>query len=109
MYGSVKTTDCSMPGFSVLHYFQEFGMSIELVMPSNHRILCCPLLLPSVLPRIRGFSNELALHIRWPKYWNFSFSNTPSNKYSGLISFRIDWFDLFAAVQGNQDCQEKYQ
>ena len=65
-------------------------MSIELVMPSNHCILCCPLLLPSIFPRIRGFSDELTLHIRWPKYWNFSFSNTPSNKYSGLISFRID-------------------
>ena len=67
-------------------------------MPSNHLILCCPLfLLPSILPSIRGFSNELALRIRWPKYWSFSFS--PSNEHSGLISFRIDWFDLLA-VQG---------
>ena len=68
-------------------------MAIESVMPSNHLILCHPLLhLPSVLPSIRVFSNELALHIRWPKYWSFS----PSNEYSGLISFRIDWFDLLA-------------
>ena len=75
-------------------------MSIELVMPSNHLILCCPLLLlPSIFPSIRVFSNELALHIRWPKYWSFSFSNSPSNECSGLISFRIDWFDLLA-VQG---------
>ena len=71
-------------------------MSIELVMPSNHPILWGPLLLPSILPSIRVFSNESVLHIRWPKYWNFSFSISPSNEYSGLISFRIDWFDLFA-------------
>ena len=70
-------------------------MSIELVMPSNHLILCCPLLLPpSVFPSIRVFSNESALRIRWPKYWSFSFSISPSNEYSGLISFRIDWLDL---------------
>ena len=69
-------------------------------MPSNHLILCCPLLLlPSIFPSIRGFSNESALHIRWPKYWSFSFSISPSNEYSGLISFRMDWFDLFG-VQG---------
>ena len=68
-------------------------------MPSNHLILCGPLLLlPSVFPSIRAFSSESALHIRWPKYWSFSFSINPSNEYSGLISFRIDWFDL--AVQG---------
>ena len=67
-------------------------MSIESVMPSNHLILCCPLLLlPSVFPTIRVFSNELALHIRWPKYWSFSFNISPSNEYSGLISFRMDW------------------
>ena len=70
-------------------------MSIESVMPSNHLILCHPLLLPSIFPSIRVFSSELALHIRWPKYWSFSIS--PSNKYSGLVSFRIDWFDLPAA------------
>ena len=75
-------------------------MAIESVMPSNHLILCCPLLLsPSIFPSIRVFSNELVLHIRWPKYWSFSFSTSLSNEYSGLISFRIDWFDLLA-VQG---------
>ena len=75
-------------------------MSIELVMPSNHLILCCPLiLLPSIFPSIRVFSSELALCIRWPKYWSFSFSISPFNDYSRLISFRIDWFDLLA-VQG---------
>ena len=75
-------------------------MSIELVMLSNHLILSHPLLLlPSVFPSIRVLSNELALHIRWPKYWSFSFSISPSNDYSGLISFRMDWFDLLA-VQG---------
>ena len=73
--------------------------SIESVMPPNHLIICHPLLLPSVLTSIRVFSNELALHIRWPKYWRFSFSISPSNKHWGLISFKIDWFDLLA-VQG---------
>ena len=74
--------------------------SIELVMQSNHLILCHPLLLlPSIFPSTRVFSNESALHIRWPKFWSFNFSISPSNKYSGLISFRIDWFDLLA-VQG---------
>ena len=75
-------------------------MSIESVMPSSHLILCRPLLLlPSSFPCIRVFSNELVLHIRWPKYWSFSFSISPSNEYSGLISFSIDWLDLLA-VQG---------
>ena len=74
-------------------------MSIELVMPSNHLILCHPLLLPSVFPSNRVFSSESALHIRWPKSWSFSFSISPSNAYSGLISFRMDWLDLLA-VQG---------
>ena len=75
-------------------------MSIKLVMPSNHLILCHPfLLLLSIFPSIRVFFNESVLHIRWPKYWSFSFSISPSNEYSGLVSFRIDWFDLFA-VQG---------
>ena len=75
-------------------------MSIESVMPSNHLLLCRPLLLlPSIFPRIRVFSNESALHIRWPKYWSFSFNISPSNEHSGLISFRIDWLDLLA-VQG---------
>ena len=72
-------------------------MSIEMVMLSNHFILCCPLLfLPSIFPRIKDFSKESALHIRWPKYWSFSFSICPSNEYSGLISFRMDWFDILA-------------
>ena len=75
-------------------------MFIESVMPSNHLILCCPLLfLSSIFPSIRVFSNESVLCIRWPKYWSFSFSISPSNEYSGLISFRINWFDLLA-VQG---------
>ena len=72
-------------------------MSTESVIPSNHLILCCPLPLPSILPNIRVFYSESVLHIRWPKYWSFSFSISPSNEYSGLISFRIDWFDLLAA------------
>ena len=71
-------------------------MSIELVMPSNPLILCHPLLLPSIFPSIRVFFNEAALHIRGPKYWSFSFNISPSNEYSQLISFRIDWFDLLA-------------
>ena len=75
-------------------------MSTQSVMPSNHLILCHPvLLLPSIFPSIRVFSNELALCIRWPECWNFSFNISPSNEYSGLISFRMDWFDLLA-VQG---------
>ena len=85
-------------------------MSIDLVMLSNHLILCCPLLLPSVFPSIRVFSNESALCIRWPKYWHFSFSISPSNEYSGLISFRTDWLDLLA-VQGTLKSllQHKFQ
>ena len=74
-------------------------MSIKLVMPSNHLILCCPLLPPSIFPSIRVFSKDSALRIRWPKYWSFSFSMSPSNEYSGLISFRMDWLDLLT-VQG---------
>ena len=75
-------------------------MSIESVMPSNHLTLCCPLLLlPSIFPSIRVFSNESALHIRWPKYWSFSFSISPSNEHPGPISFSMDWLDLLA-VQG---------
>ena len=78
-------------------------MSIESVMPSNHLILCHPLLLqPSIFPSIRVFSNESVLHIRWPKYWSFSFSISPSKEDSGLISFRMDWLDLLA-VQGTQE------
>ena len=74
-------------------------MSIESVMPSNHLILCCPLLPPSIFPSIRVFSNESALCIRWPKYWSFSFNISPSNEYSGLMSFRMEWLNLLA-VQG---------
>ena len=75
-------------------------MSVESVMLSDHLIFCCPLLLlPSIFPSIRVFSNESVLHIKWPKYWSFSFSISPSNEHSGLISFRIDWLDL-PAVQG---------
>ena len=76
-------------------------MSIVSVMPSNHLILCFPLLLlPSIFPNIRVFSNESALHIRWPKYWSFSFSISPSNEHPELISFRVDWLDLWLAVEG---------
>jgi len=74
-------------------------MSIELVISSNHLILCHPLLMPSIFPNIRVFSNESALHIRWPKYWSFSFNISPSNEHPGLISFRMDWLDLLA-IQG---------
>ena len=94
--------DCSMPGSLVHHQLLECTqfMSITSVMPSNHLILCCLLLLlPSIFPSIRVFSNELVLPIRWPNNWNFSFSISPSNEYSGLISFRMDWLDLLA-VQG---------
>ena len=87
----------STPGLPVHHQLLE---STELVMPSNHLILCCPLLLlPLIFPSIRVFSNESALHIRWPKYWSFSFNISPSNEHPGMISFRLDWLDLFA-VQG---------
>ena len=91
-----------MPSFHVLHHLLDLLklMSIESVMPSNDLILCHPLLLlPSIFPSIRVFSKESALCIRWPKYWSFSSSISPSNEYSGLISFRIDWFDLLT-VQG---------
>ena len=94
--------DCSTPGLPVHHQLPEFNqlMSIESVMPSNHLILCRPLLLlPSIFPSIRVISNESALHNRRPKYWSFSFNISPSNEHSELISFRIDWLDLLA-VQG---------
>ena len=90
-------TDSSTPGFPILHIAQSFLklMSTESVMPSNHLILCYSLLLlPSIFPSIKVFSHDLALHIRWPKCWSFNFSISPSNEYSGLISFRTDWFDL---------------
>ena len=94
--------DYSTPGFPVHHQLPELTqlMFIESVMPSNHLILCRPLLLlPSICPSIKVFSSESVLHINWPKYWSFSFSINPSNEYSGLISFRIGWLDLLA-VQG---------
>ena len=78
-------------------------ISIESVMPSNHLILRCPIvLLSSMFPSVRFFSKESVLCIRWPKYWSFSFSNSPSNEYSGLISFRMDWFDLLAILRDSQ-------
>ena len=90
--------NCSMPGLPVRSLPKL--MSIELVMPPNNLILCRPLLLlPSVIPSIRVFSNESVLHIRWPDYWSFNFNISPSNEHPGLISFRMDWLDLLA-VQG---------
>ena len=101
--------DCRRPGLPVHHQLPEFTqltmsllklMSIKSAVPSNHLILCRPLLLlPSIFPSIRVSSNESVLHIRWPKYWSFCFSISPSNEYSGLISYKIDWLDLLA-VQG---------
>ena len=94
--------NCSTPGLPVHHSSQSLPkpMSIELVMPSSYLILCCPLfLLPPILPSTRVFSNESALHIRWPKYWSFSFNISPSNEHPGLISFRMDWLNILA-VQG---------
>ena len=90
--------DCSTPGSLSFTMSQSLFklLSIELVMPSNHLILCHPLLLPSIFPSIRVFSSESVLGIRWPKYWSFSFSINPSNEYSGLISFRMDWLDPLA-------------
>ena len=83
-------------------------ISTESVMPSNHLVFCCPLLflLCSIFPSIRVFSNELALHIRWPKYWSFSFNINPSNEYSGFISFRINWFDLLAVQRTLKSFQQ---
>ena len=97
-----KLMDCSTPGLPVHHQLLDLTqlMSIESVVPSNHLILCRPLLLPpAVFPSIRVFSNESALHMKWPKYWSFSFNISPSNEHPGLISFRMDWLDLLA-VQG---------
>ena len=99
---SLQPMDCSTPGcWSITNSWSLLKlMSIECGMPSNHLILCCPLLLlSSTFPSVRVFSSESVLHIRWPKYWSFSFSISPSNGYSGLISFRMDWLYLLA-VQG---------
>ena len=94
------TTACQAPLSSINSWSWLKFMSIESAMPSNHPVLCCPLLLlPSVFPSIKVFSSESTVRIRWQKYWNFSFTISPSNEYSGSISFRIDWFDLLA-VQG---------
>ena len=91
----------STPGLPVYHQCPEFTQIhvIELVMPSSHLILCRPLLLPPIPPSIRVFSNESALRMRWPKYWSFSLTISPSNEHPGLVSFRMDWLDLLA-VQG---------
>ena len=92
----------STPDLPVHHQLPEFTQltSIESVMPSSRLILCCPLLLlPPILPSIRVFSNESTFHMRWPKYWSFCFSIIPSNEHPGLISFRIDWFDLLAVQE----------
>ena len=92
-------TDCSTPGFNSWSLLRL--TSINLVMPFNHLILCCPLLLLSaVFPSIKVFSSESVLHIRWPKYWSFSFSISPFNEYSGLISFKMDWFDCKVQSKG---------
>ena len=93
--------DCSTPGLLSSTNSQSFLklMSIESVMPFNNLILCHSLLLPSIFPSIRVFSTDSFLHMRWPKYWSFSFNICPSNEYSGLISFRIDWFDILAVQE----------
>ena len=100
LFATPRTAACQAPMSSTLSWSLFKFMSIEWVMPSNHLILCHSLLLlPSIFPSIRVFSSESLLHIRWPKFWSFNFSISPSNEYSGLIFFRMDWFDLLA-VQG---------
>ena len=100
LFASPWTAECRASLFFTISWSLLELMTIESVMPSSHLVLCPPLLLlPSIFPSIRVFSNELALRIRWPNYWSFSISISPSKGYSGLISFRIDWFNLFA-VQG---------
>ena len=99
---SLRPVDCSTPGFPVHHQLLELAQTHvpESVMPSNHLIFCCPLLLLLPIPlSVRVFSNESTLRMRWPKYWSFSFNISPSKEIPGLISFRMDWFDLLA-VQG---------
>ena len=103
-----NSMDCSTPVFPVLHYLPEFGQThVHWVDYTTHLILCHPLLLPSIFPSIRVFSNESVLHIRWPNYWSFSSSISPSDEYLVLISFRTDWFDLLA-VQGTLKCLLQY-
>ena len=93
-------TAARQASLSITNFQSLLKLTSESVMPSHHLIFCCPLLLlPSVFPSIRVFSNESALHVRWPKYWSFSFGIIPSNEYSGLIAFRVDWLDLLA-LQG---------
>ena len=102
--------DCSTPGFPVHQHFRSLlkCVSIKSMMPPNHLVLHCPLLLlPSIFPSIRVFSSESVLPIRWPKYWNFSFSINPSNECSQLISFRIDWFDFLAVQESSPTTQFK--
>ena len=95
------SADCSTPGLPAItnSWSSPKLMSIESMMPFNHLIFCHPLLPPSIFPSIRVFSNKSVLHIRWPQYWSFSFSISPSNEYPGLVSFKVDWLDLLA-VQG---------
>ena len=98
------TAACQAPLSFTISWSLLKLVSIESVMPSNHLVLCCPLLLlPSILPNIRVFSNELAHRIRWPNYWSFNFSISPCNEYSGLISFRIDWFDPLCHPRDSQE------
>ena len=101
MSDTLQPHDCSKPGcLSIANNWRLLKlMSVESRMPSNHLILCHPLLLSSIFPTIRVFSDESVLHIRWPKYWSFSFSISPFNEYLGLTSFRMDWLDLLT-VQG---------
>ena len=102
------TAACQAPLSLTISWSLLKCMFIESVMPSNHLILCHPFfLLPSIFPSIRVFSNESVIHIRQPKYWIFSFSISPSNEYSGLISFRIDWFDLLAVQESSPTSQFK--
>ena len=103
--------DCTMPGFPVLHHLPELAQTYVhcSVMPSNHLVLFCPLLLlPSIFLSIRVFSNELALCIRWPKYWSFNFIISTSNEYSGLLSFRIDWLDHLAVQETLKSLLQHY-
>ena len=108
---SCNPMDCSMPGFpSITNSWSLLKlMSIESMMPSNHLILCCPLLLlPSIFPSVRVFSSESVLHIRWPEYWRFSFSISPSSEHPGLISFRMDWLDLLAVQRTLKSLLQHY-
>ena len=103
------TAACRASLFFTISWSLPKLMSIESVMPSNHLVLCRPfLLLHSIFPSIRVFSNESALYIKWPKYWSFSFTNSPSNEYSGLISFRLDWLDFLAVQESLKSLLQKH-